>query len=476
MREKSIFKNVVLNIIRVSLSIIFPLITFPYVSRVLMADNLGKVNYALSIENYFALIAALGIGGYAVREGARLRHNNNEFQTFANEVFSVNIITTIVAYTLLLLLLLLPQFRDYKLLILLQSVSIVFTTIGVDWLNTVFEDYLYITVRSFVIQVILLIMMFVIVKKPEDYYKYAFLTVLSNGISCTLNFFYTRRKYYKIKFTRYCNFGKHIKSLLLFFANNLAISIYLNADTTMLGLYTNDYTVGIYAVAVKVYGVIKTIIAAMFTACIPRLSAYMGKGAEKEYKQLLNNVISVCTLFMFPAIAGLISLSKPIVLILAGEHFLEATYSLNIICVGIIGAIYGGIFTNCINLPLKREKYNLYATIWAAAINIALNFIFIPMFQERAAAATTVVAEFTVLLYCMITFKSFINYIDIKALVKNIGTALVEAVAILVLSRIIGDYISNWIVHMFALIFISIGVYIILLIITKNDVFQQLKK
>ena len=95
MKEKSVFKNVLYNIIRVSLSVIFPLITFPYVSRVLTAENLGKVNYALSIENYFSLIAMLGINTYAVREGARKRSNKEDFNTFANEIFTVNVITTI---------------------------------------------------------------------------------------------------------------------------------------------------------------------------------------------------------------------------------------------------------------------------------------------------------------------------------------------------------------------------------------------
>lgn len=101
MKEKSVFKNALLNIIRVSLSVVFPLITFPYVSRVLMAEKLGRVNYALSIEGYFALIAALGISTYAVREGARKRHNREEFQKFANEVFTVNLITAIISYVLL---------------------------------------------------------------------------------------------------------------------------------------------------------------------------------------------------------------------------------------------------------------------------------------------------------------------------------------------------------------------------------------
>lgn len=475
MREKSIYINITLNIVRVLLSVIFPLITFPYVSRVLMADNLGKVNYAMSVVNYFALIAALGVSTYGVREGARLRKNKSEFEVFANEIFTVNVVTTLISYILLFItLIVVRDFDNYRLLILLQSVSIILTTIGVDWINSVFEDYLYITIRSFLIQITLLIIMFCVIKRPEDYYKYAFLTVLSNGITCTLNFFYTR-KYCRVKIIKKCNFAKHIKGLAIFFANNLAINVYLNADVTMLGLYCNDCTVGIYAVAVKVYNVLKAVIAAMFTACIPRLSAYYGEGREKEYKDLLNDIISNCTLLMIPMICGLVILAKPIVLILSGPGYVEATASLRLICLGIVGAIYGGIMTNCVNLPMKREKYNLNATVLAALINVILNLFFIPLFQEKGAAITTVIAEFTVLIYCVITFKGLKKLIYFKTMSRNILTGLVECVIIICISRILNAYISNWLISMLLLVVFSVVTYIILLCITKNPVMNKIR-
>lgn len=475
MKERSIFINVILNIVRVSLSVIFPLITFPYVSRVLMAENLGKVNYALSIENYFALIAMLGMTTYAVREGARIRSKKNEFQRFANEVFTVNIITTVISYVLLFLLLLLPKFHEYRFLILLHSISIILTTMGVEWLNSIYEDYFYITIRTFIIQIILLVVMFIIVKNPNDYYRYAFLSVLSNGITCVLNFVYTRKKYCKIRIVKNSNFFKHIKCLIVFFANNLAVSLYLNADITMLGLLTNDYTVGIYAVSVKVYNVIKAIIAAMFTTCIPRLSAYCGSDKECEYKTLLNTIINVCTLIMFPAVAGLILLSKPIILILAGEGYLDAIFSLKIICIGIIPAIYGGIVTNCVNLPLKREKYNLYGTVIAAVINVILNLFFIPLMQENGAAITTVIAEFIVLIYCVFSFKDLKKLIEYGQLIKNIITAFIESIIIIILSIVFNLFINNWIFYIIILIISSIFFYILILNLTHNKILSLFK-
>lgn len=473
-KEKSVVKNILLNVIRVSLSVIFPLITFPYVSRVLLTENLGKVNYAQSIENYFALIAALGMSTYAVREGARKRSSKDEFQIFADEVFSVNMITTVAAYLLMTITIVgIPKLRLYAGLILLQSISIILTTVSVDWINSVFEDYFYITVRSFVVQVVLLIVMFVMVKKPEDYYLYALLTVLSNGISCVLNYIYTR-KYCRVHLIKNCHFFAHIKNLLVFFANNLAVSLYLNAGTTMLGYMVGEFTVGIYSVAVKVYNVVKAVIAAMFTACIPRLTGYYGKNETEKYKNLVNNVTIICTLFVFPMVTGLILLARPIVLILSGENYIQSVSSLSIISIGIIGAIYGGIATNCVNLPLGREKDNLKATILAAVTNIFLNIILIPLFRENGTAITTVIAEFTVLLYCISTNKEFWNIIDFKKLLPNILISLLESVAIIATHFTLKDMVSNEFIYMFVLILASAVEYIALLIIFRNPMFYNL--
>ena len=165
MRKKSIGANAVLNLIKVASTILFPLITFPYISRVLQVDNVGKINYGTSVVNYFALIAALGVNIYGVREGSR-RKKGRAFDNFASEVFSLNLLATFVSYlSLALLLLFVPKFRDYRLVIMILSLSIVLTTFGIEWVNTVFEDYLYITVRSLIVQILCMVGMFVFINR-----------------------------------------------------------------------------------------------------------------------------------------------------------------------------------------------------------------------------------------------------------------------------------------------------------------------
>ena len=142
MKNKSLAQNAILNGIRNGLNLLFPLITFPYVSRVLQVEKLGEYNFANSVTSYFVLLAGLGISSYAVREGAKLREKKNEFDFFASSVFTINVVSTIISYICLFVCLWVSNsLHKYSLLIMVFSVQIVFTTIGVEWVYSIYEEY-----------------------------------------------------------------------------------------------------------------------------------------------------------------------------------------------------------------------------------------------------------------------------------------------------------------------------------------------
>lgn len=467
--QKSVGVNAVLNAIKASLSVIFPLITFPYATRVLGVENLGKVNYSQSIEHYFALIAALGITTYAVREGSKLRDDKTKIEQFTNEVFTLNICTTACSYILLFFLLIVSKkMEEYRLLILLQSLSIIFSTIGVDWLNTIYEDYLLITVRGIITNIASMVVLFLLVKTPEDYYIYAMLTVLTNAIIGISNLYYCRR-YTKIKICFDRKIFRHLKSSIIFFANSLAVSIYVSADTTMLGWMVGDYYVGIYAVAVKVYNIIKTMLASLYVVAIPRLSYYVGSHNEDEFKKLYSKILTYLTLLLLPCMAGLISLSKDIILLLSGEEYLEATRTLQILGVALIFSIFGGVVTNCLNIPLKREIVNMRATVISAAVNVVLNIFFISQFKHNGAAMTTVISEFLVFSICAGTYKGWKRILELKSIVINCLHAIIGAVTIILICGMLSVFLVDGAVVTVALkVGSCITVYSIELILLKN--------
>ena len=142
-KEKSLKINASLNIAKQLCQVLFPLVSIPYVTRVLGADGYGIFSYGNSIVSYFVLIAALGINTYAVREGVAVRNDKEKLERFVSEIFTINTISTCISYLLLICLLASPFLEQYRSIIAIQSLVIFLTTIGTDWINTIYEDFAY---------------------------------------------------------------------------------------------------------------------------------------------------------------------------------------------------------------------------------------------------------------------------------------------------------------------------------------------
>ena len=473
--KKKIGINAILNVIRQGLSVIFPLITYPYALRVLGAESIGKVSYAQSIISYFSLIAMLGVSSYAIREGAKRRTEKEEFSRFVNEVFTLNVIFTAVAYILLFVCLtLVKDLQQYSGLLLLLSSSLILTTLGVDWMNTVFEDYLFITIRSIITHLASLVILFVFVRTSEDYYAYAMMAVATNGIICISNWFYCK-KYAKLRLTLHPNVRKHLIPLLILFANNVSVSIYTNSDTTMLGWFKGDYYVGLYTVSVKIYTIIKNLLVAVYAVSIPRLAYYIGSQKKKEFKHLYSNMWSYLSLLLVPAAVGLVCVSPEIIYFMGGEEFTDSVVSLQLLAVALIFAIFGGLVTACLNITIGREKDNLIATVIAAVLNIGLNLIFIPLFNHNGAAFTTLLSEAFVLLFCYIRVPNKRQYMDFKRIGRNFISIIIGSGAIILCSVLISLIIDNIYVRLFATIICSIIAYALILFAFKNEYLIEMK-
>lgn len=438
-KEKSIKVNAIINSIKVLLSIIFPIITFPYASRILGADNIGKVQFASSIIEYLSLIAALGITTYATREGAIIRNDKEKLQKFANQVFTINMITTAISYFIMVVMLLLPtKLVNYRYLILIQSMSILFTTIGVDWIYNIYEDYAYITKKSIITHIISMVLLFLFVKQSEDYYIYALISVIANVSVNIFNFIHAR-KYCKLKLTKHINLKRHIKSMIILFSNTLAIKIYVNSDVILLGMMTSDFTVGLYTVSVKVYTIIKHVINAITSVTLPRMSLYANKDKEK-YEYLLEKLLKTILTLIIPAVCGIIILSRQIILLIAGSEYIEGAMSLTILSIALAFSTLGNILISGILIPNKQEKYAFKSTLIAAIFNILLNFIAIPLWQQNGAALTTVIAEFIVCVVCLYYSVRIYKFRNLK---KTIFISLISCIAIVGVSEVVKLFVQE---------------------------------
>lgn len=477
MKEKSLAVNAFLNGFRSVLNILFPLITFPYVSRRLTVTGLGIYNFSNSFVSYFLLIAALGIGTYSVREGAKYRNDTKKLSQFASEVFTINIYSTFIAYVLLFLcLLLFNKMHNYVVCILVFSLQIFFTTIGTEWIYQIFEEYTYLTIRSIIFQFLSIILLFLFVKTPTDYLNYAAITVFSTVGSNILNFM-AARKLCHVKIVFHFNVKKHLKPILIIFGASIATVIYVNSDVTLLGLMKSNYVVGIYSVSAKVYQMIKALIASLLIVTVPRLAMLFGRNRINEYKGILTKLTNILVIMVLPASVGLFMLSREIVLIISGEKYLRAVNSLRILCFAYIFSILAWILTDCVLIPAKRERKVLISTSFSAIINIILNITLIPYWDENAAAISTVLAE-----ACML----FVNYYYSKDLIKdvfiskklrqNFLTSFVGCLGIILVCWLCDIGWNSIILKVLSSILLSIIMYTAILVLARNEFANSILK
>lgn len=468
MSGKSIKVNSILNVIKTISSIIFPLITFPYISRILQPENVGKVNFGASFVSYFSLIASLGITTYAIRECSAVRGDKKKLGEKASQIFSINVCTTIVAYVLLgLSLIFFRKLDSYRTLIIIQSTAILFTTWGADWLNSAMEDFKFITIRSIGFQFISLILMFILVHQPEDYLKYAAITVLSSCGANITNILY-RRKYCTVRFTKDMHWQEHFKPILLLFVMLLAQTIFNNTDTTMLGLMKGDFEVGIYSTSHKIKSIIVQVVVSLCWVVMPRMSYYFADGDWDKINTMLKKVLSVMVTIGFPCVAGCVVLSSEIIRIVSGQQYSAASLPLMILMVSFIVEIFGGSFLgNMVCLPAKQEKVFMEACCFAAVVNVILNFILIPFGGASAAALTSGVSAIVIFVWLFVKKDSRVRLNYIWEVCKG---PLIGSLLIVVVCLGLKHFIHTLITLVIFSVFASVIIYGLVLLICKNEI------
>lgn len=471
MKNKSLGLNAFFNGMRSVLNLIFPLITFPYISRVLSVSGIGIYNFSNTYVSYFILIAGLGIATYAVREGAKYRNQKEKIEEFTSQVFSINIIATIVAYLLLFLsLVIFKNLNNYVTCILIFSLQILFTTLGTEWIYTIYEDYAYITIRSIAFKILSIIILFILVRKPSDYLWYATITVLAAVGSNILNFIHAR-SFINIRLTLNTKWRYHLKPIMIIFASAVAITIFTASDTTILGILKNDYAVGIYSTSAKIYQITEGLLSAILTVTIPRLAMLWGQKRRSEYNDVLIRVINTLGILVLPASVGLIMLSREVVLIIAGYKFLPSVNSLRIITWAMIFSIFAWIFSDCVLIPVKRESKVLRNTLITAVINVILNFILIPSMSYDGTSLSTVIAEFSVMVMNGYSCRDIIKPIIFKKeTLKNLFESIIGCIGIVIVFLLCQWGLHSMIWKTIFSMVLSVPMYGAILILLGNEI------
>lgn len=468
-KVKSIKFNFVMNLIRVLMTILFPLITYPYATRILHTSGMGKATYVASIVSYFQLIAAFGVNNYAITEGAKIRDDKQKLNKFASEMFFINLISTVVAYVSFVVFLFIPKFEEYQSLLLISSTTILFTTLGMEWLYELLEEYRYITIRSVVFQVISLVALFLFVRDEKDVAWYVALTAISTAGSGIMNFFHSK-KYVQL-FHEKIDTGsmkRHIKPMFYMFGVSIASVVYLNSDITMLGLMRNDAEVGIYSAATKMNQVVCTLIKSLSTVIMARLAYYIETKQKENFERLLRRAFSFMLMLIIPCMVGMWIIAPEIIMLIAGEEYMAAVTPEKIMILNLFFSPINGFIAYQIFMPYNKEKIIFWATCGGAVTNLIINFILIPEYSYNGAAIATVIAEGMVMLISLILGRKLINiWKMLKGGWQYIIACLPMLLAYFVIPR---SAFSNYLMYMFLMIAIGVVSYFLALLLMRNEI------
>lgn len=392
-RQKSITVNFIMNILLTISSFIFPVVTFPYVSRVLGPEGTGKVAFATSVISYFAMFAQLGIPTYGIRACAKVRDDKEELIRVTHEILSINLLMSLLVYIFLgISLAAVPRLGQEKALILVISLTILFNAIGVEWLYRALEEYSYIAIRSIAFKVIALAAMFALVRETQDYLIYGGITILASSASNVLNFIRMSR-IVGLKPVGGYNFRRHIKAVMIFFAMSCATTIYTNLDTVMLGFIKGDEEVGYYSAAVKIRMLLAGVVTSLGTVLLPRASYYIEQGKKEEFMAIAHKAIHFVLLLALPLTLFFILYAREGVVLLSGRQYLPAVLPMQVIMPTLLLIGMTNIMGIQMLIPLRKEKYVLYSELAGAVADLVINALLIPSMASVGAAIGTLVAE-----------------------------------------------------------------------------------
>lgn len=385
-------RNLIYNSLLSVSQILFPLIIFPYTFKILQPDGIGLVSFADSLSQYLISFAAIGIPIYGVIETAKVRRDPERLSKLFSELLLIQVVLSLaICLVYICLIFTVPKLAEHKLLYFIGCGILLTNVLAVEWFFQGIERFSYITVRTILIRVLFIILIFVLVKKKADfvlYYALTFVTALLNGI---VNFTYACREV-KLK-TSGLSIRRHLKPLIHIFFSNVAISVYILLDTVILGFLADDAAVGYYSTAVKICKIPLAFMTALSTVLIPRISASFSSGDRDYLKTLVRKSFAYIVLLSIPIGAGLILLAPEIILLLANQRFLPAIPVIRVMAPLTLIIGLSNLFGMQILTSMGKEKLTLYAVTVGMVLSVVLNLILIPRFSYMGAAWTTLITE-----------------------------------------------------------------------------------
>lgn len=489
--------NVIINISRTLVLTILSFMTFPWVCRYLGSAQVGIYTWCNTFVLYFLVIAKVGIPNLAIRECVKVKDDKEKLSNKVQTFFIIQMITTLLSFGLMCTLVFtVPELKNNNEVIFLLSINFLSGAFSFEWLFIALEKQFYMSVRSICVLALSTLLIIIFVTNPGDIYIYALITASVTLVTTICNLVYAR-KFITYKKTMPYEFKQFIKPLLVLFSITLVISFYNQTDTFILGFIDEGKgEVASYSVGVKGIDIIIGVITALSTVFIPRAAICYAQEDKKYFNRLNKYSVNICLFIVLPAIATMTMLASPITALISGNYdfstslgYVNAPAVLIILCSMMVTYSISDIIYGQILLPMKKEKYYLYALLGGTLLNIALSIIFgAVVFKNSPAigvAIGTAVTDLLILIYLISVTWKWIS----KALFNTNSLKIVFAtILVLMMTFIIRDPLLNlmlgrglarataYIIELVVIVLIDMVIYIGVLALLKEDLVSSFSR
>lgn len=471
--KKSIAKNYIYNLIYQMLTILLPLVTTPYLSRVLGAENIGIYGYTISIVTYFILFGTLGVSMYGQRE---IAYKQSDKAARSKAFWEIIILRTItLSISILLFYLIYGRTGEYAVYYRILIIQLVANLFDISWLFQGIEEFDKTVVRNLIVKLLSLVLIFVVIKTPEDLWKYFAIYVGAELLGNMTLWLYLPKYLEKIN-VKTLEIKKHIKPVITLFVPQIAIQIYTVLDKTMIGKITGDMVeVGYYEQAQKIVKATLTVTTALQTVMNSRIANAYATKNEKEVKECLEKSFNFIWLITVPMVFGLIAVATKFVPWYYGEGFEGVTNILIVTAPILIAMGISGVTGTQYLVQIGKQKEFTISVICGAITNVIFNIILIHFFNGVGAAMASVIAEIVI---ALVQLKYFKDQFKITEILKLGTKCVISGIVMFIFVKLLTDILPISIINTIIEVIVGGIIYIIMLIILKysflTDIYNQI--
>ncbi len=472
--KNSIKKNYIYNLVYQILVIILPLITTPYISRVLGAENIGIFSYTTSISAYFILFGSLGISLYSQREIAYHQENKNKNSKTFLEIVILRTITMLTSTTIFFITF--ATNGEYNFFYKILIIELIAQCFDISWFFSGLEEFKKTVLRNLVVKCTSIVAIFLLVKTPQDLYKYFWIYALSVFLGNISLWFYLPKYLVKVKLSE-LNITQHLKPTLVLFIPEIAIQVYTILDKTMIGAIWEDKSeVGFYQQSERIIKLLLTIITSLGTVLLPRVANCFANNKKQEVFEYIKKSFHYVYFLAFPMIFGIIAVADKFVPIFFGLGYDKVAILMSIISPIILFIGMSNVIGKQYLLPTKRQKQYTISVILGAIVNFIINSCLIWKYGALGASIGTVIAEFSVTLAQVIFVRKEFN---VKEILKFSFNYLISSIVMFIICKLVGIIQVSNLTSIILQIATGVIVYLLLLLALKDkftyDMIKQIK-